>query len=254
MMNITVLKNRLQHKESVEAGLETTKKRLASINFYVSIVEKGVDRGFITETFSNTTIGAGSQVVPSQILSEVNGMEDIAFLIFNNEGMVPTPLNPTQSPLKKGNATACQMCEQWYNNFPDVFSDFFLHEICHAMYFLLGKVAEDKTHFQGSDPAWQNKQNYEWYLHLIQELMPAWNAYKNTPVIARTLRIGMEGEDVKQLQLDMNLIMKTSLVADGKFGKRTQKVVEDFQTANGLKDDGVVGKFTREMIAKKKVS
>ena len=74
-----------------------------------------------------------------------------------------------------------------------------------------------------------------------------------TPTEERTLRITMQGEDVRQLQIYLNThnyIVSTS--GNGSpnnettyFGQKTKNAVIKFQTANGLKPDGVVGKMTR---------
>lgn len=250
-MKITILKNKIKDTYTTHSGIEIVKQRLASINFPVEIKEVVTGRTFTTQYFTNTTIGQGACVRPEEILQEVDGNDDVAFLIFDNTGMNPKPVNPCQSPLKKGKTTPCQMCEQWYNGYPEVFADFFLHEICHSMYFLLNRVSEDKTHNQGLNPGWQNKQNYEWYLHLIQEMMPAWKIYDKQ--VVRVLRLGMKGEDVKDLQSDLNRILGTNLVVDGDFGMKTKNAVVRFQKENGLVADGVVGSKTREEMAKKKL-
>ena len=49
------------------------------------------------------------------------------------------------------------------------------------------------------------------------------------------LKVGSKGDDVKKLQ------EKLGLNADGTFGPNTEKAVKEWQTANGLKADGIVG-------------
>lgn len=65
-------------------------------------------------------------------------------------------------------------------------------------------------------------------------------------VIVRTLRKGMKGEDVKQLQEALiNLGYALGKCgADGDFGSATKRAVEAFQKAKGLKADGIAGKAT----------
>lgn len=55
----------------------------------------------------------------------------------------------------------------------------------------------------------------------------------------RDLKIGDEGEDVKQLQKALKVTV------DGEFGRGTRKAVIDFQHDAGLRPDGIVGKQTR---------
>jgi putative chitinase len=52
------------------------------------------------------------------------------------------------------------------------------------------------------------------------------------------LKVGSKGDDVKKLQ------EKLGLGADGSFGPVTEKAVKEWQTANGLKADGLVGDGT----------
>jgi hypothetical protein len=60
------------------------------------------------------------------------------------------------------------------------------------------------------------------------------------PSAPRTLRRGMSGDDVKELQ------RRVGVKDDGDFGERTEIAVKAAQSAHGLKPDGVIGKDTRE--------
>ena len=68
----------------------------------------------------------------------------------------------------------------------------------------------------------------------------------------RTLRNGDEGQDVKELQ---KLLMKAGYKlpkygADGDFGTETLNAVKEFQKANNLTVDGIVGKQTYAVLEK----
>jgi putative chitinase len=52
------------------------------------------------------------------------------------------------------------------------------------------------------------------------------------------LKVGSKGDDVKKLQA------KLGTAADGAFGPGTEKLVKEWQTANGLTADGIVGDAT----------
>jgi len=52
------------------------------------------------------------------------------------------------------------------------------------------------------------------------------------------LKLGSEGEDVKKLQI------KLGVDPIGKFGPKTEAAVKDWQSKNGLTDDGIVGDKT----------
>ena len=60
----------------------------------------------------------------------------------------------------------------------------------------------------------------------------------------RTLRIGMKGEDVKELQMALFDYGYTSIAVDGDFGPKTEMFVMQFQAARDLYADGVVGPVT----------
>ena len=66
---------------------------------------------------------------------------------------------------------------------------------------------------------------------------------------AETLRFGMTGEEVRELQEE--LIREGCLEgrADGVFGTKTEEAVRAFQIQNGLKADGVAGKKTQEALS-----
>ncbi len=61
---------------------------------------------------------------------------------------------------------------------------------------------------------------------------------------ARTLRYGMEGEDVARLQLRLKELGYYTGTADGRYGSSTQTAVKDFQRKNRLNVDGVCGPDT----------
>ena len=59
-----------------------------------------------------------------------------------------------------------------------------------------------------------------------------------------TLRRGDKNSTVKELQNLLNDKTSHTLVADGDFGRKTEDAVKDFQKANRLGADGIVGKNT----------
>lgn len=63
-----------------------------------------------------------------------------------------------------------------------------------------------------------------------------------------TLRLGDQGENVRELQLALNDLGYNAGEADGVFGQSTQNAVIAFQTDAGLSADGVVGPQTAAAI------
>jgi len=78
------------------------------------------------------------------------------------------------------------------------------------------------------------------------------------PIIIRTLRLNMAGQDVKQLQIYLNthgyIVSQTGFGSLNHetiyFQPKTETAVKAFQTANGLTPDGVVGTKTMEVMNK----
>ncbi len=77
-----------------------------------------------------------------------------------------------------------------------------------------------------------------------------------SPVVTRVqdLQRGSKGNAVKKLQTGMNRVFpayaNTPLSTDGVFGPATEGAVKEFQRRTGLKPDGVVGKKTRQLLAR----
>jgi peptidoglycan hydrolase-like protein with peptidoglycan-binding domain len=64
------------------------------------------------------------------------------------------------------------------------------------------------------------------------------------------LRIGSQGQTVKDIQKIMGAATGTNLTVDGDFGPATEAAVKAFQTTHGLEADGVVGPQTYTEIDK----
>lgn len=67
--------------------------------------------------------------------------------------------------------------------------------------------------------------------------------------IMRTLKYGMNGEDVRQLQEMLNALGYICGKPDGVFGGATQKAVRAFQNAEGIKADAIAGPQTLALLA-----
>lgn len=60
----------------------------------------------------------------------------------------------------------------------------------------------------------------------------------------RTLKRGLKGDDVRDLQAALNKEICADLVEDGIFGAKTQTAVKDYQRQNKLTVDGIAGRQT----------
>ena len=84
-------------------------------------------------------------------------------------------------------------------------------------------------------------------------LLTKWVQYGNIPTPAptpsvRDLQKGCTGEDVKKAQSSLLSKGYDPQGIDGIFGNNTEKATKNFQKANGLKDDGIIGPKTREKL------
>ena len=66
-----------------------------------------------------------------------------------------------------------------------------------------------------------------------------------------TLRHGMSGDDVKEVQQALIILGYLKGSADGIFGNRTENAVRSFQRKNKLNVDGLVGSKTKELLLSK---
>lgn len=65
--------------------------------------------------------------------------------------------------------------------------------------------------------------------------------------IARTLRSGMRGEDVRRIQREIGM---PAADQDGIFGPKTERAIRNFQQNAGIQVDGIVGQQTQSAILK----
>lgn len=227
-MKITILKNKITNQDIFNKGLELVKKHLASISFPVEFKIKEISKNLTTESFSNTTVHAGVSVKPGEILAEVDGSDDIACLIFNWDGVFPRPTNPAQHGLNKNGCTPIQIPEQWYGIYPEVLAEFLLHEICHATFYLSGKVAQDYTHnFYTSSYAQMPGGTIPFYLSILKGLSPLKNIYKITTPPAPAPIISPPVVPVKIMFKPKNFTLK-ELVSPEIYAKYGEKGWEFF--------------------------
>lgn len=64
----------------------------------------------------------------------------------------------------------------------------------------------------------------------------------------RTLKIGSNGNYVRNMQNDLNILGYSAGNADGIFGTNTEKAVKQFQKERGLEDDGLFGRMSKEKL------
>jgi len=250
-MKILIITNNVKNLDAMKQGLEIAKDHAATIGINFDFYFKDSTKQFTGVTFNNQAVGSGACVKPEEILAEVDGSYKIACLIFDWDKVSPKPTNPVQSPILKNGCNPIQIPENWYNGYPEVLSDYLLHEICHSGYFFANNVAGDQTH--AYPPEFSQKQKWEYYIYLLTSLKPYLEQPTTIPVIIDpTLRKGDRREEVKTLQQ----ILKTKGFytygfITGYFGPITDTAVRAFQKSKGLFIDGVVGPRTWTELKKK---
>jgi len=68
--------------------------------------------------------------------------------------------------------------------------------------------------------------------------------------VGTILKKGSKGNEVKELQKQLNDLDLKAGEVDGIFGSNTEKAVKELQTIFGLASDGIVGKNTYELLSK----
>jgi len=74
---------------------------------------------------------------------------------------------------------------------------------------------------------------------------------RKVPTLAKpTLRKNSRGQEVKNLQEDLNFVLLTKLAVDGIFGRNTYYALKEFQKRNQLVVDGIYGNKSMEAMKK----
>lgn len=249
-MDITIIESDVIDQTTFKTGMSLVKSYISD---FFNLKYKSSDFLFTSIPFSIPTLN-GYEIDPNEIIAQTDKTEDTVFLIFDAKKVSPSPLNPMCTVEQGEKPGICQMCEQWYQNSPETFAQFFLHEICHRIFFALGQ--EDITHLltDGILQAkyatlylqFNTKPAIDYYVYIINSLMPAWKQYKagqNT----MELHTDSTGSDVITLQNNLKSF-GYELEADGIFGRGTYQAVVDFQTNHSLEADGIVGPLTQEAL------
>lgn len=235
---------------TIETGLREAIRLAKEQGLDLDVTTRQSSLKLRTVTEKNAQGSLVSFVDPQIIIGSTNIDCSVSFLVYSWKGLTPQPTNPVQSPYFIRGFTPVQIPVQFYTDttttpfkhYPEVFTHYFLHELCHALIFLAntkGKGIPDTVHNDMSIPA---------YLKIIKTLTPYFTEQEVKMTKFVTLGLGARGERVKEIQ--RLLCIKD----DGIFGRGTRQAVIDFQKANKLVPDGIVGKLTFEKLSLKKNS
>lgn len=184
-MKIKILKHNIINESSLYDGIALTKFYLSTIDFKVDISVETIStlavfHGIQTKNKEAQTV---TIVKDSEILALTDGSPDIVCLIYDWTKVSPQPNRPAQVTTHKNGCTSIQLPQQWYGiDNVQVFAEFLLHEICHAVYFLEGKTLIDNTHgfYQSSFAQTTDAPAIRFYLFLLKSLSPFKNLAKTT--------------------------------------------------------------------------
>lgn len=183
-MKIIILENQVKNDAVIKSGIAQAIKLCQTIGLTLDVTYKTTNLTLTTTTLNTDVVSNGVGINYKPILDSVDGTEDIACMIYNADNLNPKPTNPNSFGVKKGNCTPMQIPEFWYGGYDNVLAEFFLHELCHCMYFLT-RTSNDQTHFKYLYPQFSQKSNIDFYLFLIKSLLPNWNSYSKQIVMLK---------------------------------------------------------------------
>lgn len=164
-MKVLVLTQNIKNISVLGNGLSMVKELLKQVPLDIEFTFVPTTKQFSSVPFSNDVNNSGFIVDPAQIFSEGKSTGvpfDSVLLVYDWTKIIPQPSNPAN------NGMMMQIPENWYNVYPEVFAEFYLHELCH--YFYQGQGKLDRTHEYNSE--FSQKPRVAWYLHLLKELVP----------------------------------------------------------------------------------
>lgn len=248
-MKILILTQNIESESVMKEGLEMAKQKLSGI-LPLEFTYQKTTKQFSVQTYANNVNSLGVCINPNEILGEVKGSYDVACLMFDSQIYNPHPTNPAHHGMAVNGCSPVQIPENWWTDFtkpvheyfPEVLSQYFLHELAHYFSYIAKK--QDVVHSQYQFPEWSQKQPSDFYVYLINDMKGSLKESKpsNVPVISKI-------EEIKQLQRDLKALgyFKYPFIT-GIYGSITKNAVRAFQTATGLVSDGIAGKKTLQKI------
>lgn len=182
MKKILILRNNVVDTATLDKGIALAKQWALAIALDLQFDVKDTSAQFSSYAYSNAAVGTTAAVYPDEILAKTPPGYDVSCLIYDWLKVTgPQPKNPSDAMEIVNGCTPMQIPVQWYVTYPEVFAQFFLHELCHEESFRNGKF--DMTHLltdgnlQAADPVLYSQfsrlQSQDWYLYLLKSLIPA---------------------------------------------------------------------------------
>lgn len=255
-MKNLIIKNKLKRPDIVDAAVIMFNRQLNDTGYKASNDFKNSYRNYTQKMQIGTAVGNAMAVEPAEIMADAVGGYKLAILIYGE----PAGTNPMQYPYNINGMTCISIPESWYINAQDpvtVLFMYLLHEASHAGFMFKDFYLSDMTHLPSNRdmaPMEYDRlklgqgESYQiaYYTSLLAGLIP----YLETAVIPvpsakRTLKKGMSGDDVSDLQRKLKSLgyFKYPFITKT-FGSATEQAVKDYQKANCMMIDGIVGPKT----------
>lgn len=190
-MKILLLRNNVTDTDTLNNGIVLAKQWCSSIGLDLQFSEVDTKRQFTSVPFSNSVNKNGYIVNSIEIFQESKNtglLFDIDLLVFDPTKITPNPTNPNDGGMNM------QIPTTWYATFPEVFAEFFCHELCHYFFGITGKP--DITHNYA--PGFTTRK--DWYLFLLKGMIPP--PVLTLPVV-KINRLKDDGkETIGQLRVD----------------------------------------------------
>lgn len=161
-IKLLVVKNNITDINTLEKGVSLAITEAASIGLVLNVSYYDLKKQLTSIPFSNSTNQNGYYLDPLSFTGVWDIGYDVACCVFDPSKITPSPTNPYD------NGQAMSIPTNWYTVYPQVLADYLLHELCH--YFFALSTKPDITHYY--NPAFSQKQRYEWYLYLLKDLIP----------------------------------------------------------------------------------
>lgn len=190
-MKILCIRNYVTDINTLNEGIALAIQNCVTIGLSLEFILKDSQSQFNSVPFENN-VAKGYILDTTQVFTLAKSFNipfDIDLLVYDWTKIKPQPTNPFDGGL------SLQIPMQWYAAFPEVFAEFFLHELSH--YFASNAGVEDQTHLM-MDGTLQTKypqlflqfkqgKPKDYYLYLIkknmQTIQPVYKYFKANEII-----------------------------------------------------------------------
>ena len=185
-LKVNILCNDIKNVSAMQQGVNQVVAECLSIGLNLNVSYETINKTFNSQTL-NTDVVHGYGINPTEILA-LKGQEDLTILI-SSWDKVPgnwgtsNPINPCTYDVS--GQECIEIMEEWYADYPEVLSQFLLHELSHYFYDKLadqGTPTQDLTHYQYANAQYSQKPPSTYYLALIASNIPLLKPSVSVPV------------------------------------------------------------------------